>query len=371
MKVGRLLAVLALSSAGCARHPGPEVWDAKVQQFLTDYFKANPTFAVFSGKHEYDGTFPDWSATGIQKEVYRLHTWQDSVVAFDTANLDATRTFQRGYVLAVIDKDLFWLEEARSPFTNPAYYNDALDPNVYITRPYAPLPDRMKSFATWARNIPAALKQIRGTLKTPMPKVYVERGKLLAGGLASYLENDVPQVFASITDKSTKAPFDSARLAAAKAFHAMDAWFDTLKATAIDSFALGPAVYKKMLWMTERVDVPLDTLEMIGRADLNRNLAALHDACATYAPGQTLGQCMAKMSAHKPPGNTVEAALAQLAGLLQYILDKDLVTIPGTEQANVMESPPYQRWNFAYIDIPGPYEKNLPSVYYVAPPDPK
>jgi len=80
---------------------------------------------------------------------------------------------------------------------------------------------------------------------------------------------------------------------------------------------------------------------------------------------------MAKMSAHKPAGNTVEAARAQLAGLRQYILDKDLVSIPGTEQANVMESPPYQRWNFAYIDIPGPYEKNLPSVYYVAPPDPK
>lgn len=35
-----------------------------------------------------------------------------------------------------------------------------------------------------------------------------------------------------------------------------------------------------------------------------------------------------------------------------------------------MESPPYRRWNFAYIDIPGPYEKGLPSTYYVAPPDP-
>jgi uncharacterized protein (DUF885 family) len=29
------------------------------------------------------------------------------------------------------------------------------------------------------------------------------------------------------------------------------------------------------------------------------------------------------------------------------------------------------RWNAAYISIPGPYEKNLPSIYYIAPPDPK
>jgi uncharacterized protein (DUF885 family) len=37
----------------------------------------------------------------------------------------------------------------------------------------------------------------------------------------------------------------------------------------------------------------------------------------------------------------------------------------------VDEAPPYQRWNFAYIVIPGPYEKGLPSTYYISPPDPK
>jgi hypothetical protein len=66
----------------------------------------------------------------------------------------------------------------------------------------------------------------------------------------------------------------------------------------------------------------------------------------------------------------VEGARTQLAGLRQFIVDKDLVTIPGPEQAKVEEAPPFNRWNFAYIEIPGPYEKNLPSVYYIAPPDP-
>ena len=47
-----------------------------------------------------------------------------------------------------------------------------------------------------------------------------------------------------------------------------------------------------------------------------------------------------------------------------------VASIPGPEQALVDYSPPYNRANFAYIDIPGPYEKNLPSIYYIAPPDP-
>ena len=38
--------------------------------------------------------------------------------------------------------------------------------------------------------------------------------------------------------------------------------------------------------------------------------------------------------------------------------------------ALVEESPPYARWNFAYINTAGPYETDMPSVYYIAPPDP-
>jgi uncharacterized protein (DUF885 family) len=76
------------------------------------------------------------------------------------------------------------------------------------------------------------------------------------------------------------------------------------------------------------------------------------------------------MNSRKPVGGPVRAAQAQLDTLGHFLRDKDLVSVPGTEQAVVRESPPYQRFNAAYIDIPGPYEKGLPSIYYIAPPDP-
>jgi uncharacterized protein (DUF885 family) len=56
--------------------------------------------------------------------------------------------------------------------------------------------------------------------------------------------------------------------------------------------------------------------------------------------------------------------------LTAFVKAKDIVTIPGTEQALVRESPPYNRQNGAYIDPAGPYEKNIPSIYYISPPDP-
>jgi hypothetical protein len=126
-----------------------------------------------------------------------------------------------------------------------------------------------------------------------------------------------------------------------------------------------------MLKATEGVDIDLAQLEEIGRKDLQRNLDAMKQECEKYAPGKTLIECSDQASAHKAEGaNVVEAATAQLADLRGFIQQKDLLTIPGTEECKVAQAPPYKAWNFAYINIPGPYETNLPSVYYVSPPDP-
>jgi len=125
-----------------------------------------------------------------------------------------------------------------------------------------------------------------------------------------------------------------------------------------------------MLRDTEGVDISVSALEAIGRKDMDRNLAALKEACAKFAPGKSVDEAVALAVAHKPTGSVVEDATRQLAGLQKFIRDHDLVTIPGTEQAKVDEAPAYKRWNFAYINIPGPYEHGLPSVYCVSPPDP-
>jgi uncharacterized protein (DUF885 family) len=118
------------------------------------------------------------------------------------------------------------------------------------------------------------------------------------------------------------------------------------------------------------VDTPLDQLEAVGKADLKRNQDALKAECAKYAPGKTIAECMAKMNLTKPKDGPVAAATAQIPELRKFVIEKDIVTIPGTEQALVRPSPPYNSQNSAYIDPPGPFEKGIPSIYYISPPDP-
>lgn len=356
----------ANESAEAAMHP----WDAFVARFLDGWFVANPGFAVYQGRHEFDGALPDWSDAGLTAEIARLERLADSARSFPIPETDSTRQFEREYLLRVVDGELFWRKSADAPHTNPAWYADRLDPNVYLTREYAPLDQRMKAYIAWARAVPRSVAAMRANLRTPLPRALADAGRERIGGLAAYLRTDVPKVFASVTDTALQREFTPANDSAAAALVAAAAWFAEEARRGTRAFALGPHLFQEMVRRTEGVDVPLDTLERVARADLERNLAALDAACARYAPGAAVETCVRRVTASKPPEGPVAGATRQLQALENFTRARDLVSIPGTEKALVRESPPHMRWNFAYIDIPGPYEKGLPSIYYIAPPDP-
>ena len=345
-------------------------WDDYVNSFIENYFVAHPDFAVRAGRHEFDGKLPDVSPEGITREIQRLRAEKARVNKFEDGRLDKTDEFERKYVMAVIDADLFWLESAEWPYRNPQFYADAVDPDVYVSRAYAPLDQRMRAYTDYAKSIPALVAQMQKNLRTPLPKTYVQIGRTTFGGLVSFYEKDVPAVFASVKDTELQNNFAAANTDAIKAMKDIDAWFASQEATATNNFALGAAKFSEMLRATERVEVRFDELESIGKRDLDRNRVALEEACSKYAPNQSLQACVAKAEANKPQGGPVEMARKQLTELKAFINEKKIVSIPGTEEALVDEAPAYRRWNFAYINIPGPYEKNLPSIYYIAPPDP-
>ena len=377
MVVGRLLIVMLCSALllSCNKQtPQAESssgdWNRYVEQFIEDYFRSHPDTAVNAGRHEYDGKLPDWSPEGIRKEIARLKQERERASAFRDDALDTRQRLERDYLISVIDGDLFWSENAEWPFKNPAYYSGAISPSIYATREYAPLDVRLRAYTAYAKAIPQATQQIRANLRPPLPRTYVRIGRITFGGLASYFEKDVPTIFAPVKDNQLQRDFRSANQEAIKAMKALDAWFASQEATATDNFAIGAEKFSEMLRMTERVQTDLGELERIGRADLDRNVAGLKEACAKYAPGKTVQECVQKVQAKKPAVGPVEAARKQLPALKAFIQQKDLVTIPGPEEAQVAEAPPYRRWNFAYIEIPGPYEKNVPSVYYISPPNP-
>jgi uncharacterized protein (DUF885 family) len=373
---------MSLALAGCARsgsepmQPNIETlpkssWPAFRDAFVDGLFKLDPSYAVYQGKHEFDGQLPDWSPAGLKKQSDFLRDAIAEAQGFDESRMKPADAFERRYLIKVAEGRLFWLDDADQPHHNPQYYvNDGLDPNTYIARAYADKPTRMRAMIRFFGNIPRATAQIRANLKTPMPLTFVNFGTAAFKGFAEFYSGDARKAFADVQDAALQAQFQKASADASRAMKNLADWVEAQRPTATQDYALGADRFARMLRATEEVDVPLDALYDRGERDMKDNQEALIEACEKWAPGLKVPQCIAKMSADKPADGPVAEARRQIPMLRQFVIAHDLVTIPGTEQALVEESPPYNRQNSAYIDPPGPFDKGIPSVYYISPPDP-
>ncbi len=377
-------AALALATAGCTVVSGDSAqqtaqtntaaasdadWVKFRDGFVEGWFKQDPANAVYQGRHDFDGGLGDWSAAGLAAQAKFL---TDAVAqAKGFTGLKGADAFERDYLIAAANRELFWLTDADQPHTNPAWYvGHGLDPNVYLARKYADEPTRMKALIKFFDAIPRAAANIRANLKTPMPLSFANYGVAAFKGFGEFYRNDARKAFAGVADEALQKQFAASSEKAGAAMADLAAWLEEQKATATQDFPLGADRFQRMVAMTEGVDATLEQLESAGRADLKRNQDALKAACAKFAAGATVPACMAKMNARKAADGPVAEARRQLPMLRQFILDKDIVTIPDKELALVEESPPYNRQNSAYIDPPGPFEKGIPSVYYISPPDP-
>ncbi|HMD74434.1 MAG TPA: DUF885 family protein, partial [Steroidobacteraceae bacterium] len=233
-------------------------WPKTRDAFIEQYLKAQPFFAAQAGRHEYDGQMPDLSADGVAREITRLHAARAQIGAVDAAALQPNQRFEREYALNVVDRDLFWLEKARQPFTNPYWYINAIDPDMYLSRNYAPLAARMRSYIGYARTIPGIAADVEENLQLPLPKSFVDLAIDGFGGYADFFEHDVAPIFASVNDADLQKQLAEADASAARAMRVLRDYFIAQRNSRSENFALGKDLFETMLRETEHVELPIE-----------------------------------------------------------------------------------------------------------------
>jgi hypothetical protein len=181
-------------------------------------------------------------------------------------------------------------------------------------------------------------------------------------GQIAFVKKDVPAALGTVPGLDKLA----AELAGWRDF------LESRKAAATDEFALGSVQFLTMLSEQEGVESDLETLERAGRADLERNLAALAEVARQIDPKATVADVMHRLHEEKPAAPEVNPlATRQGTELRRFLLDHQVASIPSPELATVMDAPAFMRVNTAFLRASGVFEqKPLPSYYLISPPDP-
>jgi uncharacterized protein (DUF885 family) len=344
--------------------------------FYRRYLELSPTFAVSLGLHQFDGRLPDVSRKALADRAAWLARQRAVFEAMSAGGADerqVERDVEREVILTAIRGELFDLEIARWPMVNPMYYLEALQLTDYISRDYAPLAERARGVIGIGNGARAYLEAAQANLPEAMPRTWIETALLQVNGMVDFAYKDVVEALAALDDADLSTEVGEALLAYAGALTGFRDFLSARLARANDDYALGAERFARMLKDREGVEVDLARLARTGQADLDRNLAAIAARARQVDAGRPVAEVVAKVLQDKPAASKVLAeATAQSSAMRKLIEDRRLVTIPGDDVAEVRPSPPFMRWNFAFLNAPGVFEsKALPAFYYISPPDPK
>jgi hypothetical protein len=125
-----------------------------------------------------------------------------------------------------------------------------------------------------------------------------------------------------------------------------------------DGFALGEDRYRKLVRIQEGLTLPLAEFARMAEGDLSANRSA-YEALARRVE-ETRPRAPALL---REAGRTTEDARA-------FVVEHGIVTMPGEQRPSVRETPPYMRWNQAFLVGPGPFDaEGLEAYYYITLPD--
>ena len=366
--------------AGAATAPSGA--DQAFGRFVDEFFDAqarfSPTRAVGEGFHAHDAEIEDRSAGRIGQRVAELHAFQDRLAGIDRGELGFDNAIDAEALAARIKGELLSLETlklwAKNPMTYAGLPGGAID--ALMKRDFAPKHDRLRSMVARLRGVPAIFAAARANVVDP-PKEFTDVALARAKGTSGFLAGAVATWArdAAGSDAALLAEFEAANTAAIAASRGFADWLQSdLLPRSHGSYALGEARYLEVLRDDEMVELPLADLLAKGEANLRKDRDAFVATARLIDPRRTASQVMTLLGDTHPTADDLIAAVGRsVEAARQFVVDKDLVTIPSEVRPRVEPTPPYARGTgFASMDTPGAFETHATEAfYYVEPVEPE
>ncbi len=378
MKIFLLLSLglFLLPLTGAAAEAKEDAEFEKVaEEYLKGWLAANPMTASKLGLHEYDGRIRDFTRLSLDAELSRLRRFEERLKKFDLEKMSPKEAIELRILQAGIQRDLFELVDMNSFENNPMTYAKALDVNVYIKRNFAPLEDRVRSIISVENQTPNIIIAARTNLTPVLPKPYVELAIEIARGAAEFLKKDLVEALKGLKDERLISAFQLSNRKASLALLDYANWLEKEKLPkATGDWALGEEKFRRMLAEGELIDMPSEKLLEIGLAELKREQEAFAEAAKIIDPDKPPIEVFRDVQKEHPTAeNLISESAKNLDNIRQFLVDKDLISIPSKVRAEVKETPKYERaTTSASMDTPGPFEKKATEAYYyITPTEPE
>ena len=270
-------------------------------------------------------------------------------------------------LLSAIHQELFSFEELDAYRTNPMTYAGAVDLNIYIQRDFAPLEQRMRHIIAMEDRVPAIFVAARNNLADSLGKPLVETAIQIANGSASFLEKELQVALKDVANDSLQKAFAQTNEVAVRELRSYATFLEREKLPkAHNRYAIGRDQYRKMLLYNEMITTSPEEILKTGMEALRKEKELFAEVARKIDPTKNAAAVFEDLKKDHPSADSlIIKSRKNLESIRQFLIDKDLITIPSEERVSLVETLPYARsTSTASMDTPGPFERKAKQAYY-------
>jgi hypothetical protein len=319
-----------------------------------------PNEARAVGLHEYDGQIADYAATAIERRREQLHELEHEVATLTEHARDPDLVLDLHLLRQMIQLSLFELTEVESWRSNPTYYSELFSVDEYIVRDYAPKEQRARAMLSHLRSARAQVPNVLANLRSPLSQPVLTTAIAIFKGYGQYLRGDVQTFLDGVADAALKDETKALATALAGEADAIATRLETEELPKADqSHVLGRQRFEHLLLAQEALATPIEELERMAEQDLAHNKAQYEELTRTVSRSRPSA------------GELLDEVRRAVDGARSFVIDRRVVTLPSEPHVEVRETPPFMRWNSAFLSAGGVFDAaDLPAYFYVTLPDP-
>ncbi len=351
--------------------------DAGFQQlsdsFLLGYLSWRPQNSVSLGFHEYDGRLTDLSKGSIDGELMRLKDYNQKLESLDSSALSEKMFYDYRILKLAIGSEIFKIEDLKIYTLNPMTYAGLIDVNIYISRNFAPIEDRIRSIIAIENQAEQQFDYAKANLADSLGKPYVETAIQIAKGSVTFLSSDLVIALKDVKNDSLMNAFKASNKKAIEAINGYISWLEKEKLPKVHNhYAIGRENYMKMLLFNEDISLSPEKILGIGLEQLKKEQESFNTAAKIINPNKKPVDVYNDLEKDHPTADSlIPSARKTMESIRQYLIDKKIVSMPSEVRVQVKETPEYAReTSTASMDTPGPFEtKATEAYYYITPVD--
>lgn len=345
-----------------------------VDDILEFMWKSMPVEATFAGIHKYDHELGKFDRDALTDINTKMKSYVDELEKIDTSTLTANERMDHTILSNTLKVQTKSFDEIRMWEKNPSTYVDNPLYGVFILaiREFAPLNERMESILARLEKIPKVIEEGKKNLKNS-PAIYTQVAiESIQGGI-QFFDKFIPLIAEKVPklkDAIIKATNNAKDSFEAYGKFLENEWLP--KSTG--DFAIGKGLFDYKLKVEHILPYNSEDLLEIGDDLLHSTKVELEILAKEINPSKAWWEIIEELkNEHPKPANILDTYRKEMNRARQFVIEKNLVTIPTDEELDVIPTPEFERPIIPYAAYmpPAPFEEQQKGFFYVTPSDKK